>query len=158
MMEKIKKGSCFLLALCMVFLLAACDSGGGSDNDDIDLANDPFPAIVVDPYLPADFAGLNGSLYKSDLEIEEEVIKKSKGIYIVDGMMNIDDFFELIDYKDEFETDYSTVGGFIQELKGDFAHVGDRFKFSHYRIKVIDADEYTVKKIQIRDISKSKRV
>ena len=72
--------------------------------------------------------------------------------------MNLDDFFELIDYNEEFETDYTTVGGFIQELKGDFAHIGERFKFSHYRIKVLDADEFTVKKIQIRDISKTKGV
>lgn len=99
-----------------------------------------------------------GDIFDETDDIEEEVVRKSKGLYIVDGMMNIDDFFELIDYKEEFETDYSTVGGFIQELKGDFAHVGDRFKFSHYRIKVLDADEFTVKKIQIRDISKSKRV
>ena len=99
-----------------------------------------------------------GDIFDETDEIEEEVIKKSKGFYIVDGMMNIDDFFELIDYKEEFDTNYSTVGGFIQELKGDFAHVGDRFKFHHYRIKVLDADEFTVKKIQIKDISKSKRV
>ena len=99
-----------------------------------------------------------GDIFDETDDIEEEVIKKSKGHYIVDGMMNLDDFFELIDYKDEFETDYSTVGGFVQQLKGDFAKVGDKFKFDHYRIKVLDADEFTVKKIQIRDISNSKRV
>ena len=99
-----------------------------------------------------------GDIFDETDEIHEEYIKKARGTYIVDGMMNLDDFFELIDYKDEFETDYSTVGGFIQELKGDFAKVGDKFKFSHYRIKVLDADEYTVTKIQIRDINKSKRV
>ena len=99
-----------------------------------------------------------GEIFDETDEISEEYIKKSKGNYIVDGMMNLDDFFELIDYKEEFETDYSTVGGFIQELKGDFAHIGDKFKFDHYRIKVLDADEFTVKKIQIRDITKSKRV
>ena len=99
-----------------------------------------------------------GDIFDETDDIEEEVIRKSKGLYIVDGMMNLDDFFELIDYKDGFETDYSTVGGFIQELKGGFAETGDRFKFSHYRIKVLDADEFTVKKIQIKDISKSKRV
>ena len=99
-----------------------------------------------------------GDIFDETDEIIEEYIKKSKGTYIVDGMMNLDDFFELIDYKDGFETDYSTVGGFIQELKGDFAKIGDKFKFSHYRIKVLDADEFTVKKIQIRDTTKSKRV
>ena len=99
-----------------------------------------------------------GDIFDETDEINEEYIKKSKGFYIVDGMMNIDDFFELIDYKGDFETDYTTVGGFIQELKGDFAVVGDKFTFDHYRIKVLDADEFTVKKIQIKDISKSKRV
>ena len=74
-MEKMKKLSCLLMALCLVFLLASCDSGGGggSDDDD-DLVVDPFPAIDVEPYLPDEFAGLNGDLFKSDLEIEEEVI------------------------------------------------------------------------------------
>lgn len=99
-----------------------------------------------------------GDIFDETDDIDEEVIKQAKGTYIVDGMMNIDDFFELIDYKGEFETDYSTVGGFIQELKGDFARVGDKFKFDRFRIKVLDADEYTVKKIQIRDTNKSKRV
>ena len=99
-----------------------------------------------------------GDIFDETDEISEEVIKKNKNTYIVDGGMNLDDFFELIDYNEEFETDYTTVGGFIQELKGGFAHIGERFKFSHYRIKVLDADEFTVKKIQIRDISKTKGV
>ena len=73
MMEKMKKLSCFLLALCMVFLLAACDSGGGSDDDIVTV--DPFPGIAVDPYLPDEFSGLTReALYKSDLEIEEEKV------------------------------------------------------------------------------------
>lgn len=99
-----------------------------------------------------------GDIFDETDEIDEEVVKQSKGTYIVDGMMNLDDFFELIDYKGEFETDYATVGGFVQELKGDFARVGDKFKFDRFRIKVLDADEFTVKKIQIRDTNKSKRV
>ena len=99
-----------------------------------------------------------GDIFDETDDISEEVIKKSKGFYIVDGMMNIDDFFELIGYKDGFETDYSTVGGFIQELKGDFAKVGDKFTFANYRIKVLEADEYTVNKIQIKEIKNSKRV
>lgn len=74
MMEKMKKFSCFFLALCMVFLLAACDSGGGGSDDDDDITTDPYPGIAVEPYLPDEFAGLNGVLFKSDLDIEEETI------------------------------------------------------------------------------------
>ena len=78
----------------MVFLLAACDSGGGSDDDDRDLAVDPYPAIAVDPYLPDEFSGLTRvALYKSDLEIEEEevggvkyVSKELDSVYLFDDL------------------------------------------------------------------------
>ena len=85
-----KRFICLLLALCMVFLLASCDSGS-SDKDDKDRTVDPFPSIVVEPYLPEEFAGLNGSLYKSDLDIDtdeidgvEYVTKNLTCIYLFD--------------------------------------------------------------------------
>jgi hypothetical protein len=74
-MEKMKKFICLLLALCMVFLLASCDSGS-SDKDDKDRTVDPFPAIVVEPYLPEEFAGFTQvALYKSDLDIDTDEIE-----------------------------------------------------------------------------------
>lgn len=98
-----------------------------------------------------------GDIFDETDDIEEEVVKERKGVYIVDASMNIDDFFELIEYKGEFETDYATVAGFIQELKGGFARIGDTFKFDRYRIKVLDADEFTVKKIRV-SLRKQKNV
>ena len=55
-----------------------------------------------------------GDIFDETDDIDEEFIDQGDGNYIIDGQMNIDDFFELIEYKDEFETDYSTVGGFCQ--------------------------------------------
>lgn len=90
-----------------------------------------------------------GDIFDETDEIELEVVRENKRTLIVDGMMNIDDFFELIDYKGEFETDYSTVGGFCQEFVDGFVKKGDKFKFSHYSFEIIEASKYTADKIKV---------
>ena len=94
-----------------------------------------------------------GDICDESDEIEEEYIEKGHGIYIVDGTMNIDDFFELIDYEEEVETDYTTVGGFCQDILDRFAKKGDEFDFAHYHFKVLDADEFTVERLKVVDMA-----
>ena len=92
-----------------------------------------------------------GEIFDEDDEIEEEYIEKGHGVYIVDGNMNIDDFFELIEYDKEVETSYTTVGGFCQDILDRFAKKGDEFDFAHYHFKVLEADEFTVEKLKVVD-------
>ena len=93
-----------------------------------------------------------GEIFDEDDEIEEEYIEKGHGVYIVDGTMNIDDFFELIEYKEEVETDYTTVGGFCQDILDRFAKKGDEFDFARYHFKVLEADEFTIETLKVVDL------
>lgn len=98
-----------------------------------------------------------GDIFDETDEIEEDFVKTRKGTYIVDGGMNIEDVFELIGYNEEVDTSYSTIGGFCQEYINGFAKKGDKFKFAHYKVTILDADEFTAKKIQIRDLNYNKK-
>ena len=98
-----------------------------------------------------------GDIFDENDEIEEDFVKTRKGTYVVDGGMNIEDVFELIGYKEEVDTSYSTIGGFCQEYIRGFAKTGDKFKFAHYKFTILDADEFTAKKIQIKDLNYRKK-
>ena len=68
------------------------------------------------------FIDLDDEFTKEYGETPAEVItQKDEDTFIIDGSMNIDDFFELIGFDDEeFETDYSTVAGLCQEVLDRF--------------------------------------
>lgn len=93
-----------------------------------------------------------GEIFDETDEQDEEYIDNGNGTYIVDGSLNIDDFFTLIEYDGEFETDYDTVAGFCQEIMDRFLVIGDKFTFAdRYEIEVLAADEFAVEKIRVVD-------
>lgn len=96
-----------------------------------------------------------GDIFDETDEVEEEYIINKDGDFIVDGAMNIDDFFELIGFdpeSEEYETDYTTVGGFCQDVLDRFAKEGDEFDFYHYHFRILEADEYTVEKLIVTNL------
>ena len=117
-------------------------------------------AVVVDEYGGTEgiitmedvLEEIVGDIFDETDEIEEEFSDEGGGEYIVDGSMNLDDFFALIGYEEEFETDYSTVAGLCQEILDRFAKTGDEFTFAdRYQFKVLFADEFTVEKLRVID-------
>ena len=93
---------------------------------------------------------LVGEIWDETDEIEEDYEQKSENVYIVDGSMNIDDFFDLVGLdKDDVECDYTTVNGLCMEILERFAKVGDTFDFENLTIKILEISEFTVEKISV---------
>ena len=100
-----------------------------------------------------------GDIFDETDEVQEEYVITKDGSYVVDGSMNIDDFFELIGFdteENDYETDYSTAGGFCQDVLDRFAKKDDEFDFSHYHFRVLEADEFTVEKLLVTDLEPKK--
>ena len=94
-----------------------------------------------------------GNIYDETDEVEEEVKDKGHGVYIVDGSMNIDDFFFEIGYEDEYEGDFVTVSGFCQELLNRFPEKGDVIHFHNYVFKVLSLDGYVIDKLEVKTLN-----
>ena len=120
-------------------------------------------AVVIDEYGGTDgivtlediLEEVVGEIFDEQDEIEEIYVEKGEGKYVVSGSMNLDDFFELIEYDGEFDTDYSTVSGFCLDILDKFAEKGDEFDFDKYHFKVLEVDEFTVLKLEVTEIKES---
>lgn len=118
-------------------------------------------ALIMDEY-----GGVEGILTMEDI-LEEIVgdiwdekddpnalyVKISDDKYIVDGMLNLQDFCSLfeLDY-DELDTEYVTIGGFYVELLDDkFAKVNDLISYKNLDLKVLSLDKNgSIKKIEVK--------
>lgn len=119
-------------------------------------------AMVVDEY-----GGLEGLVTLDDLlqaivgdipehgeVVETEAFQREDGSWLLDGMLNIDDFQELLEIKelpDDNEGYYQTVGGFVMAMLGRIPAAGDGFEFEHYRLEVMDMDGRRVDKVLVSE-------
>lgn len=90
-----------------------------------------------------------GEIYDERDEVEEDVIRRGDS-FEVDGSANIEDVFEEIGYKeDDFESAYTTVGGWATEVLDKFPEKGDSFVHGPLTVTVLEADEHRVEKLRI---------
>ena len=93
---------------------------------------------------------LVGDMWDEFDKVEEPYKKIKKGVYEVNGSMNVDDLFTLIDVDLPSDADYETVGGFIMDKLERFAKVGDKIKYENVRFEVLNCSDYNVDKVLVR--------
>ena len=81
---------------------------------------------------------------------EEEIIKISDKKFYADAKVEIEEFTEFFNLDvDPLAIDAETLGGFVISKLGVLPKVGDKVKIEDLTIKVIDADDRKIDKVQI---------
>lgn len=115
-------------------------------------------AIVVDEYggtmgivtMEDILEQIVGDIWDESDEIVEEYRQTSENGYEVNGDMSIWDFFELVNVKTrDFESDYTTVGGWAIEMLNASPHEGDSFDYKNLYIIVTEMDDMRITRLSV---------
>ncbi|MDX2138175.1 MAG: hemolysin family protein [Chloroflexota bacterium] len=112
-------------------------------------------------FVVGEYGGLQGLVTTQDIleeivgDIDEpEAVQREDGSYLVDGLMAVEDFKELLDI-DELpgEDDlFETVGGFFMAQQGKVPRAGDHFVWEKLRFEVVDMDGNRIDKVMVARI------
>ena len=59
--------------------------------------------------------------------------------------------FDLVEYDDkDFESEYTTVGGWCTDVLGKFPEVGDYFQFANLQVSILEVDGMRVEKVKVK--------
>ena len=94
---------------------------------------------------------LVGDIWDDTDIIVSECTATGENTYEVTGYMNIDDFFEEIDFimPDDFACEYSTMGGWAIEMLEADPHLGDSFRYENLFVIVAQMEEERVSKLTV---------
>jgi len=116
--------------------------------------------LVVD-----EFGGLQGLLTINDIleeivgamEFEEpQVTQRQDGSWLLDGMLEVDEFKELFDFKSlPHEDEYETLSGFMMAMLGRVPQSSEHFEWNGYRFEVMDMDGRRVDKVLVTTLPKA---
>jgi putative hemolysin len=116
--------------------------------------------LVVD-----EFGGLQGLLTINDIleeivgamEFEEpQATQRQDGSWLLDGMLEVDEFKELFNFKVlPHEDEYETLSGFTMSQLGRVPQPADNFEWNGYRFEVMDMDGRRVDKLLVTTLPKA---
>jgi len=117
-------------------------------------------ALVVDEYgviqglvtLNDIMSEIVGDVPSADGEEEPQAVQREDGSWLLDGMLAVEDFFELFDLEEwDFEErgSYQTLGGFVITHLGRIPAAADHFEWQGMRIEVMDMDGNRVDKVLV---------
>ncbi|MCL1469020.1 hemolysin family protein [Argonema galeatum] len=89
------------------------------------------------------------SMYQQD---EPQAVQREDGSWLLDGMLPVEDLFELFGIKELPEDrrgNYHTMGGFVITHLGRIPIAADKFEWKGYRFEVMDMDGNRVDKVLV---------
>ena len=115
--------------------------------------------IVVDAY-----GGFEGIVTVSDLamrvlglEVDDDtLVRRDDGSWLVDAMMNFDDFAEAIGLRGYDVHEHDTVAGFVLSRIGRMPKVADRVESHGFRFEIVDMDGRRVDKVLVSKLPDEK--
>ena len=91
-----------------------------------------------------------GDIWDEKDVIETEYTQVNDTTWIVDGSMQIFDLFDLLDIPDrDFESEYTTIGGWATEMLDRFPQVGDSFRYKNLVVTVTETDDVRAEKLRV---------
>ena len=91
---------------------------------------------------------LVGEIWDEDEEIEHDIVKAGHDKYSVEGDMNIFDFFEAVEFEPgDFESEYTTVGGWAIEMLDGFPEEGASFKYENLTVTIESIEDHRITKL-----------
>ena len=117
-----------------------------------------YLAIVIDEYgsiiglvsLNDILEAIIGNLSPFNAADEPRVSRRDDGSWLMDGMLPIDRFKEMVE-KTQLpdEEKYQTLGGFIMAQTGSVPREGDHFQWENLRFEVVDMDGNRIDKVLV---------
>ncbi|MCG5057248.1 MAG: HlyC/CorC family transporter [Limnoraphis sp. WC205] len=101
---------------------------------------------------------LVGDIPMVDHQDEPQVIQREDGSWLLDGMLAVEDFFQLFElerFAVQSQGNYHTVGGFVITHLSRIPSVAEHFEWNGLRIEVVDMDGNRVDKVLVMPISRN---
>ncbi|MBE6991264.1 MAG: HlyC/CorC family transporter [Ruminococcaceae bacterium] len=93
---------------------------------------------------------LVGDIWDETDDIEPEFEEVEPNRYEVSGDMSIYEFLDEVGHdSDDFEGDYTTLGGWAIEMLGGYPNVGDSFEYENLTITVTETDDLRVTELNV---------
>lgn len=98
---------------------------------------------------------LVGDLPSVEDEDEPQAVQREDGSWLLDGMLPVEDFFEIFGIEDsasEHKGSYHTMGGFVITNLGKIPTAAEHFEWNSLRVEVVDMDGNRVDKVLVMPI------
>jgi putative hemolysin len=89
-----------------------------------------------------------GEIWDETDDILDPIVRQNDYVFMIEGSVNIEDFFDALELDMPERIDFSTVSGWVLDQLGSFAKVGDHFMYEGIHIEVLQVDQFTVEKIK----------